>query len=30
MGEMVDVSASTVRKRIEAMEGAGIIEGYHL
>jgi DNA-binding Lrp family transcriptional regulator len=29
MGEMVDVSASTVRNRIEAMEGAGIIEGYH-
>lgn len=29
MGERVGVSASTVRNRIEAMESAGVIEGYH-
>lgn len=29
MGERVDVSASTVRNRIEAMEEAGVIESYH-
>ena len=29
MGEEVDVSASTVRNRIQRLEDAGIIEGYH-
>ena len=29
MGERVGVSASTVRNRINDMEDAGVIEGYH-
>jgi Lrp/AsnC family transcriptional regulator, leucine-responsive regulatory protein len=29
MGEKAGVSASTVRNRIERLENAGVIEGYH-
>jgi Lrp/AsnC family leucine-responsive transcriptional regulator len=29
IAETVDVSASTVRNRIEALEAGGVLEGYH-